>query len=169
MFCLSQPCVTCPTCSHMPIYWPKGLLSLIWPEYLLPYVWGVSRMTFTELHMCLIFFFMQWLVFWPRLHKGGPLDRHSSLCCGTLQLLQSYLGPLGYLFDQCPLCLVHEFCCPLLQVWCGSIFFSFNKGFNGLIHNLYFLQGTLRRRGSYLVSVHCWKSWYTGVIVITVW
>ena len=61
-------------------------VSLIWPEHLLPFVWGVSHMPFGEHQMCLpIFFFKQWLFFWPLFRKAqlcgvyglsGPMDRY---------------------------------------------------------------------------------------------
>jgi hypothetical protein len=44
--------------------------SLIWPDYLLPYVWGVSHMPLGKHQTCLlIFFFKQWLFFWPLFRK----------------------------------------------------------------------------------------------------
>ena len=57
--------------------------SLICPEYLLPYVWGVSHVPFGEHQMCsLIFFFEQWLFFWPLFRKAQ--------LCGVYGLKWSY-------------------------------------------------------------------------------
>jgi uncharacterized protein YbdZ (MbtH family) len=45
--------------------------SLIWQEYLLPYGWVISHMPFDEQQTCLlIFFYKQWLFFWPLFRKA---------------------------------------------------------------------------------------------------
>ena len=57
--------------------------SLIWPEYLLSYVWGVTHKPSGEHQTCLlIFFFKQWLFFWPLFRK--------TQLCGVYGLKWSY-------------------------------------------------------------------------------